>query len=233
MPKSKEAKTTKKKNVAYLGTTESIAKLAPHGGIEPHQLPPHSSHYDDVNGGKWVYLSSVYAGYFALDAAGRDRRWGVVEVDLNKLCQNGFLPYEGYLADRSRKKISDDDARKKLMAGYRKDMGSKKEKWKDSLDECGVVLYAAKIPADAVNKVAIYDPRSNKYITDEIAKAVLHTSAYKDTFARNQLLTKWLMAELVELEDWLHKSATVANNDDRTRISLALMNKYGLDIFYS
>jgi hypothetical protein len=203
----------------YCGTTERVAKLAPVAGLNPSSAP--------------VYLSDVYPGYFALLASTSDQeRFGIIEVDLTVLDPANLLPSESYLDQISRHKARNSREHHKKLEMYRKNLEKYKSKWRDSLQRMGICVYDGFIPRKALRKITIYDPVSNPTITGAIVEAHVGLSDYKRNFHRNKALTRWLVGESVQVEDWLGEDLLTTPKDEKEQLAERLQNKLGLDIFY-
>jgi hypothetical protein len=213
------AKSNKAPTILYCGTTERIAKLAPRVGLNPTNQA--------------VYLSNVYPGLFAFFASTDDHdRFGVLEIDLHVLDPMNFLPCEWYLEQTSRQKAKTGREMHRRLEGYRKTLEKHKAKWKDSLQRIGVCLYDGFVPRKAIRRITIYDPASNPTITEAIVNSQVSLADYKNSFQRNQAVTRWLAGESVTVEDWLGDDLIDTPKDEREKLAERLQNKLGLDIFY-
>ena len=184
------AKLSKANARLYCGTTERIAKLAPVVGVNPTNEP--------------VYLSDVYPGLFAFFAStnGNDR-FGILEIETSFLDSSNFLPCEWYLEQSARAKAKTAKDEHRRLESYRKVLEKYHDKWRDSLNRLGVCIYDGFIAKKTIRRITVYDPASNPTITNAIVNARISMSEYKNSFHRNQALTRWLTGGSVTVEDWL------------------------------
>ncbi len=152
-----------------------------------------------------VVLSDVYPGYFAFSAS-KDANWGIVEVNMEALLPDNLAPFSG----------------------------RKKQKWRDSLKECGVCLYMLHIPVHAITKVTVYSPNGrvgNSFITESVKKndpLEVTLAQHQATYALNLGLTRWLACELVTGTELMNGSAAKQGS----KIDDLLANRNGLELFY-
>lgn len=213
------AKLSKANARLYCGTTERIAKLAPVVGVNPANEP--------------VYLSDVYPGLFAFFAStnGNDR-FGIIEIETSFLDSNNFLPCEWYLEQSARPKAKTGRDQHRRLESYRKLVEKYHDKWRDSLNKLGVCIYDGFIAKKTIRRITVYDPSSNPTITDAIINARISLAEYKNSFHRNQALTRWLTGGSVTVEDWLGEELLETPKEERETLAERLQNKFGLDIFY-
>jgi hypothetical protein len=213
------AKLSKANARLYCGTTERIAKLAPVVGVNPTNEP--------------VYLSDVYPGLFAFFAStnGNDR-FGIIEIETSFLDSSNFLPCEWYLDQSARSKARTARDQHRRLESYRKVLEKYHDKWRDSLNRVGVCLYDGFIAKKTIRRITVYDPSSNPTITNAIVNARISLAEYKDSFPRNQALTRWLTGGSVTVEDWLGEDLIETPKEEREELAERLQNKFGLDIFY-
>jgi hypothetical protein len=198
--------------VLYFGTTEKVAKEAPVKGIEPP-----------------VVLSDVYPGFFAFWASmDSNQRWGIVEVDVENLMPDSIAPFHGYIEKLGRRKQLTTEQILERRDKYLASVVTQKEKWKKSLDCCGVVLYLLKVPPHAVTKVTTFDAfrkGANKFVVEGSIRCnpwEVSPPEHKDAYAYNLALTQWLACEEV--------STRGLNN--ASQVEEHLQNRLGLELYY-
>jgi hypothetical protein len=213
------AKLSKANARLYCGTTERIAKLAPVVGVNPSN--------------EAVYLSDVYPGLFAFFAStnGNDR-FGIIEIETSFLDSSNFLPCEWYLEQAARQKAKTAKDQHRRLESYRKVLEKHHDKWRDSLNRVGVCMYDGFIAKKTIRRITVYDPSSNPTITNAIINARISLAEYKNSFHRNQALTRWLTGGSVTVDDWLGENLLETPKEEREQLAERLQNKFGLDIFY-
>jgi len=235
MPRTKkEAPPEKKSLKLYHGTTEAIAKFAPVKGLQLYEVPPFDNGAPRsvcASSADGICLTSVYPGFLAFDTASHRERWGLIEIDVASLSQDLFMPYEGFLIERSKAQINTESERINRLIQLRSNLSQHKRKWKESLEGYGICVYAAPIPANAITKVTIYDPQSNWMITKAILNTNLGGKLRKSCSERNKMLTRWLLGENIPGAEWMAGFEKLSAAE-RDRITEGLQNKNGLDIFH-
>jgi len=208
----------------YHGTSEQLAKLAPHQGIAPYDVKEDADADRTFSDTKHdlVYLSDVYPGQMAYAHSNSKERWGIIEIDVSALDLSLLLPAEDALSTPVRKPK---DPRRRIFRS--------KMRWDRSVATCGLCVYNGTIPANAVRRVAIYNPFSNWLVT----KSVLHIRLNKGVhhtknLQHNRTITRWLTAEGVTSEDWLGNKYAVTPPKEKEEVMTALLERSGLDIFY-
>lgn len=236
MPRTKKESKTPVR--LYHGTSEIIAKMACVKGLSLYDVSlfdpygfPRSIHAASKDA---FCLTTVYPGLLAFDTSAPKERWGVLEIDPNYLEADSLLPHEWFLVENAKSKMLTEDDRVKQLAQLRADASKQKKKWKESLDELGVCLYAKDIPLQAITKVIVYDPASNPTITKALTNVSPAFKAHKSNVHRHSMLTRWLMCEHITGSDWLG-AVTFGKlpHAEQSKITSILQNKNGLDIYYS
>jgi len=204
-----------RKKFLYVGTTETIAKSAPVKGIEPP-----------------VVLSDVYPGYFAFWASTCHQRWGILEVDIENLMPDHLAPFNGYTEKRSRrKKLTEEEINQRRDLHLEK-AWEQRNKWQESLEACGVVLYFMQIPPHAINKVTTYDAfgkGANSFVTESCIKHnpwEISAPDHRAAYAFNEALTQWLTCSEVA------QAKALSNGVKAERADEHLQNRLGLDLYY-
>lgn len=187
----------------YHGTTEEIARKSLTRGLLPRELSGAESVWDCPSCPEYVYLTTGYAPYFALNAS-KDDKWGIIEVDLDCLDPDEMYPDEDFLEQATRGK---GPAPKRLSmkdrtAWFRDHLPTFKHHWEDSLEGLGTATHYGSIPASAISRVSIYDPRSNQSISTLAADPMITIMNYQIMGGtKYRALTSWFMGEKVTPAD--------------------------------
>jgi hypothetical protein len=193
----------------YHGTVEALAKLAPVHGIKPYTIPRHPDEplFSSKEEG-FIALTSVYGAYQAFTVAdpNKDERWALVEVLPNKLRPQNLGPYG------------------RLLVG--------ETAWRKSLDLTGLCIYHGDIPAAAVGKVWIYNPRSNWMITTTVLNTTIGIERFAADRDKLQVVTRWLTGDFVTVEEWLAEQKGQFSREQLDQMSNVWHDRSGLDLFY-
>ena len=188
----------------YHGTSETIARQALTRGLLPRNLSGVESVWDDYpSNPEFVYVTTAYAPYFALHAAG-DSKLGIVEIDLDCLDPDELYPDEDFLEQVTQGK---GPAPKGLtMEGrtnwYRDNLMNFQHHWADSLDGLGNAAHYGGIPASAITRISIYDPDSNPTITIMASDPAITIMNYRFLgSSKYRALTSWFMGDPVDPSD--------------------------------
>ena len=189
----------------YHGTNEAAARKALIHGIRPRGRTGKNQWKHTVGSNpSVVYLTETYAGYFAGNAARGNQKWGIIEVDTDKLDLNLMRPDEDCLeqATRQQKDAIPGDMIQRTMA-IRDRLDEFAHLWIKTLEMMGNCGYKGTIPVAAIRRIAIYDPKSNPMITLACSDPTI--TIMNHTFCRNKylMLTRWLMGEKISVEEWL------------------------------
>jgi hypothetical protein len=218
----------------YHGTTEIIAKSSPNQGITPYSLSILDNGKSRVIGAsadEGIALTDSYIGFMAFDTCNWRERWGLIEIDIEKLDDKLFMPHELFLLERSKKKIESVESQIKATLDYRSKLLANHKLWKESLSSMGLSRYQGTIPVQAITKITVFDWRSNWMITKEVLHVGISTKLHKIQMDRHKMLTRWLMCEAVSPKEWILDFEKLPAFE-RDHIQQGLINKSGLDIFY-
>lgn len=145
----------------YHGTTARVARAALTGGLRPRGNRKsnweHAPSRSDA-----VYLTSAYALHFATCCENdREKQWGIVEVETDRLNPFRLAPDEDFLEQRGRKHDGvegDMLARTKhyrdRLWNYQCDTDGKPN-WLHSVEGLGNCAHEGPIPADAITRIAL------------------------------------------------------------------------------
>lgn len=213
----------------YYGTSESLAKLSCVKGISPYNEDKSDFNSKNYFSSTYSCLTEVYPSLLSYDIVDKEK-WGIVEIDVSHLVQEGFFPHEGYLLEKTKDKFtSEEDYIKKISS---LNVLNSRKKWKESLDEFGMCFYEFLIPATAVSKVVIYNPMSNPTMTRAMLGVSIGSKFHKSNFKRQFMIKRWLMGENVTVEEWVGPNFSKLEHSQKEKIAQVLRNKSGLDIYY-
>ncbi len=236
MPKTKKEASSSPK--LYHGTTEIIAKMACIKGLAPYEVNitdngiPRRICASTAGG---ICLTSSYPGLMAFETASNREKWGIIEFDVSHLHPESLMPCEGFLAEKVKTKLSNEEDLFKKMTQLRQGLSNNRRKWRESLDSFGMCVHEGEIPLDAISRVVTYDPFSNPVMTKAmIASVILGSRFHKSNLRRQMMITRWLMGENILPEEWLGSAVYCKmTHSEKNQMAQVLQNKNGLDIFYS
>lgn len=128
------------------------------GGNWADQAPSHPD---------YVYLTNVYAGYFALCAAGEERIGAVFEIDTDALFDADFAPDEDFLAQVAKAQGQyPDETLLEVTAHYREHLSDwlGGPLWEASLNGLGTCAHYGTIPPRAITRYVTFDLRKNPHL---------------------------------------------------------------------
>jgi hypothetical protein len=230
----------------YHGTTEKIGRLALKEGLRPRVLTGKSNWKHTVESHpSLIYMTSVYAPYYALQAA-EDLGKGkiaIVEVDTNLLDVSNFMPDEDFVEQATRLskkrnagiKGNTPDNRLKYIRDHLDDFA---DLWQQSIQFLGTCAYRGTIPKEAITRVAVVHIAKCKVMCFEAGEPVISIMNYNVCAPEFRMLTKWFMGEPVTLEEWLQSQSPNALNflpetereSARKKIAKALANQKGIQV---
>jgi hypothetical protein len=208
---------TENKEIKFLyhGTTAKTARKALIEGIKTRSDTGHKgnwAHSIDSPEDR-VYLTNAYAGYFA-DAATKDPKehWGIIEVDVSKI-REGLLPDEDFLEQATRNQplpepedCEDDlynglryaneikDSQERMVARtewYKDNIFGYQQYWRDSVKHLGNCCHFGNIPPEAITRITIFDPKSNRDIYYAVDPTITLMN-YVVAGRKYREITKWL-----------------------------------------
>lgn len=235
MPKAKKEDVKSPK--LYHGTTQLKAKEACSVGLVPYELKDFDAYGVPRNlyasSREGITLTSSYPGLLSYETSSHKEKWGIMEIDVSHLSPEGFAPYEGFLLEKMKVKIVDEDDRYKKLSQIRQSISSHCRQWRESLEEFGFCAYKELIRPEAISKVTIYDPQSNPIITRAIVSCIIGSKLHRSNLNRQRMLTRWLIGENVTAEEWLGTSVySKMSHTEKDQVSQVLHNKNGLDIYH-
>jgi hypothetical protein len=183
----------------YHGTSESTARAALKRGILPREA--------SGKGGNWkhtvssnpsmVYLTDAYAAYFALLSTNIKReRPAIIELDLDSLDEARLYPDEDFIEQALRKrKLGDSDDIKKRNRHIIRHIEDCRENWKLSLERLGNVCFKGTVPARAITRVVLFEPKKNPAMAADSLNPTITLANYKFCGERYRAITRCLWAE--------------------------------------
>jgi hypothetical protein len=147
-----------------------------------------------------VYLTDAYAPYFALLSTNiRRERPAIIEVDLDSLDQARLYPDEDFIEQALRKrKLGDSNDIKKRNRYIIRHIEDYRENWKLSLENLGNVCFRGAVPARAITKVVLFDPKKNPAMAADSLNPTITLANYKFCGERYRAITRWFMGEDID-----------------------------------
>jgi hypothetical protein len=233
----------------YHGTTETVARLALEQGISPRSRTGHEGNWEHTvdSHPEMVYLTSIYAPFFAMMAADPDEFWGIVEVETDSLDEDRLFPDEDYLAHKVRGNTAflhearcyDEDFPddiKERSAWFRERLvrhGGLGYGWEDSITEMGNCAYHGVIPASAVTRIALFDPRSNPCANMAASDPSISITNYMLCGDSHREITKWFMKDpydLHQIRQDMNPEHTFLTEEQRNYITKEWANRDGVEV---
>ena len=147
-----------------------------------------------------VYLTDAYAPYFALLSTNiRRERPAIIELDLDSLDQARLYPDEDFIEQALRKrKLGDSNDIKKRNRYIIRHIEDYRENWKLSLENLGNVCFRGAVPARAITKVVLFDPKKNPAMAADSLNPTITLANYKFCGERYRAITRWFMGEDID-----------------------------------
>ena len=142
----------------YHGTSERVARLAMAQGLSPRVDSGVTSTWEEnPSSGDHVYLTTAYAGYFAMNAADPEERWAIIEIDTDLLPdRESLMPDEDWLEQVSRSQELPEEwgvngaSMEVRTAWFRENLWRFAHLWEDSIEGLGNCAYEGAIPPEAI-----------------------------------------------------------------------------------
>jgi hypothetical protein len=202
----------------YHGTNETTAFKALAQGLRARGREKGNWAHSLDSNPTCVYLTQLYAGYFAANACAEGEKWGLIEVDTDKLDQRLLRPDEDALEQSFRGRSPDDyevgtpghhivvalagmdmEARTRW---FRERLGRFADQWLGSLKAMGTCCYEGQIPTRAISRVVLYDPESNPAMTIMCLDPSISVLNCQYMRPKYEALTAWLMGGALPLDPW-------------------------------
>jgi hypothetical protein len=197
----------------YHGTNERVAKLALKEGLLPRDESESEGNWEHTvpSRSDLVYVTRAYAPYFASCAA-KKGRWGIVEIDSDKLSRfaidgfTGLLPDEDFLEQGSRRMKPEEfahlnsDERAELAAcktmeertiWFRDYLETFAHLWQNSIDKMGNAAHLGAIEPGAIVRVSLFEPRSNSYVAMACIDPMISIMNYMICGMKYRSFTDW------------------------------------------
>ena len=188
----------------YHGTSESHARSIVHEGIHPRGEGDGEGEGEDR--GNWdvpsspdmVYLTRVYAGYFAAAASESNEKWAIVEVSVDHV---NLLPDEDFLEQATRDSpdtvcpLCGMEARTEW---FRDNLHNFSHHALDSLDAIGNVAHRGMIPVSNITRATLFDPRKSPMLAIMAVDPAICIANHRFMGDRYRALTRALMGYEVE-----------------------------------
>lgn len=217
----------------YHGTTGAVARASLTEGLKCRALTGVDSNWEqNPSAADRVYLTSVYAPYFAMCAqtdAIHDQEWGLIEVDTGKLNGWYLVPDEDYLEQVTRVMPVDGHqefygrldktARHALLRGdvkartawFRANVKHFGHMWTNSLAELGTCAILGSVPVEAITRVSLVRPINENaslvWCASDPHISLLNFSLMHDKYA---VLTRWFMGYSVSMAEWWESMGAIA-----------------------
>lgn len=225
----------------YHGTSETVARKALVEGLKPRQESGSKGNWNHTvsSDARTVYMTEVYAGYFACHVAGEEgERWGILEVDVARLDPKRMMPDEDFLeqATRGRRLNFRGGAKlqkmemKQRTEWFRQHLTDFQHVWQDSLNHLGTVAYMGAIPPEAITRAAVYDSKSNNTVSMASIDPSIMLLNHKFCQGKYIALTRWLIGDSVtpaEFVGWGEEALAMYPKAFRENIERELQNRSG------
>jgi len=229
----------------YHGTTEAAVNAALNQGILPREATKNKGNWKHTANSRpdCIYLTTVYAGYFAGCATLRGR-WGIIEVDTDLIAESSLLPDEDYMEQATtkrpiphlpgpyaalRKASAIEDRKKRMIARtrwFRKYLQIFQDQWKNSIIDLGNCAVFGGVPVEAITRVAFFNPRSNQYVANCAMNPMISMINYVVMGDQYRELTKWFMGERVDHT----KFGPFFDEEHETKVRGWLLDTSGLEV---
>lgn len=158
-----------------------------------------------------VYLSDIYAPYFAFHAAEHDRADALIlEVDTDRLLPTRFLPDEDFLEQASRKQSAEAVGMKKNVTTleartrfFRQNTHRWRSGWTDSVKHLGTCAVQGRISPEAITRYVTVDCKKMSSLrfmaTDASISIINHTYCS----GKYTALTALLMGDRPSARQWV------------------------------
>lgn len=180
-------------------------------GIRPRVLTGKTSKWKRIPSSKdRVYLTEIYAPYYANAAAKDGEKWGLIEVDVDRLDKKLLRPDEDFIAQVLKKTSRKTADLLKLTAEVRDSIDDWQALWSKSIEWMGTCSYKGVVPPEAITRVAIYDPESNPMMTLAALDPSISIENYRICANKYRAITRWFFLEAVAAEEILGLPLEVA-----------------------
>lgn len=149
-----------------------------------------------------VYLTTAYAPYFAMCRAEASEDWAIIEVDTDLLDAKNMRPDEDFVEQASREgpesyminALAGGNGMVERTAWLRDNIDAYAHHWEDSIRGLGNCAHRGTIPMEAITKIVLFDPESNKRMAFSIDPTISLMN-YMFVGARYRAITRWFAGE--------------------------------------
>lgn len=190
----------------YHGTSERAARVAMTKGLAPRSESGVEPTWEDhPSSGDYVYLTTAYAGYFAMNATPEGERWAIVEVDTDLLPGlDALAPDEDFLEQASRSQELPEEwgldgaSMADRTAWFRENLCRFAHLWEDSIAGLGNCSHKGVIPPEAITRVSFVDPKGNRSMSLMASDPCITLLNYQICRDKYQGLVRWFMGDVVD-----------------------------------
>lgn len=180
----------------YHGTSYPAGRMAIIEGLKPRKDLKHKGNWQHTVDSRRdaVYLTTVYAPYFALCASERGMA-AVVEVETDRLFQCNLVPDEDAIEQTNRKtgELPEHWSIEQRTKHYRKSLHEYNcGQWEDSIKALGTCAYIGRIPKSAITRVAFFNPADHKRWVGTSMDPTISVLNYRFMREKYQVLTSVL-----------------------------------------
>jgi hypothetical protein len=224
--------------ILYHGTTAEVAEMAIRQGIKPRIATGKSNWKHTITSNpSMVYLTSIYAPYFAICAASEDQRLGIIEIETDKLDPKWMRPDEDFIEQAFRMSPQYDiipvKGIKNRTKYVRNNIDKFQDLWTKSVEFMGNCAYKGVIPTTAITRVVTVD-RNNPSMEFNALDPIICIENFRLCKEQYQLLTKWFLGDPVSFEEWIkvkHLDLFMQNEELKETfepLKLILQNQSGI-----
>jgi hypothetical protein len=211
----------------YHGTTERVARLALLEGLKPRALTGDAGHWKHTvdSNPDHVYLTSVYAVYFATCAWEKGDRLAILEVDTDLLDDGMMRPDEDFLEQvtRGRGPGPKRGGMKARTHWFRKRLDGFAHHWEDSARGLGTCSHRGTIPASAITRAAAFKP--DPCIAQSALDPAICLINYQICRGKYVALTRWAIGDEVTVEEFLDWSAPMTDDETKAKVAAILADR--------
>lgn len=179
----------------YHGTSEAVARKILVEGIKPRgkrkSLWKECPSRHDL-----VYMSRLYAPYFAATTSGSKHRWALVEVETDDLCGSLLMPDEDWVEQGSRGGFMSHLKMSERTKWIRDRIERWQDLWKMSVEKLGNCSYMGTIPVEAIRGVVLFAPSTNPWISMMATDPTITPMNAQLCGDKYLALTKWFFEDV-------------------------------------
>ena len=207
----------------YHGTSAVAARKAMTEGLKPRGSQSGNWTHTIESNPKAVYLTDIYAPYFAVNAS--EGEVAVLEVDTDMLDDTLLHPDEDWLEQNGRH--TEDGVKGNMherTAYYRDHIANWQHHWSDSVSYLGTCSYMGIIPPKAITQVAFWDWEKDMEMAMLVMDAMIMLMNHQIMAGKYRAITGWLMGKPVTPEDIMGALATIAPPENLKQLEAQLRN---------